>query len=85
VGTLPRLWASGLSLTVRSGGLTVAPRSALTDELRDYIRTHKAAILTELDRMCSACASNDPKQCTRRTGSQDWSSCWAKSYPDLPS
>ena len=78
MSALPRLWSAGLALKVRSNGLAVTPKSALTDELREYIRAHKGEILTELAGMCSACAANNPGQCTRRTSAHDWSSCWAR-------
>ena len=44
-----RLRAVGLRLEARGDTLVVEPRSALTDELRAFIRENKPAILTELE------------------------------------
>jgi hypothetical protein len=45
---IARLSALGLRLTREGDGIRVAPRSALTDEARDLIRSHKAELLAAL-------------------------------------
>jgi hypothetical protein len=40
----------GLTIDAKDGNLIVSPRDRITDEIRAYIRQHKAAILEELRR-----------------------------------
>jgi hypothetical protein len=48
MAAVARLHAAGLRLAVRGDTLLVEPRSALNDELRQFIRQNKPAILREL-------------------------------------
>ncbi len=47
---LQRLQDLGLRLQVSDGRIVARPRSALTDETRNLIRTHKTELLAELER-----------------------------------
>lgn len=50
MSALLKIQQAGFELSIeRSGKLGVVPASKLTDELRKYIRSHKAEILTELE------------------------------------
>lgn len=48
MSALAQLRDRGLHLSAKDGALTVRPREALTDDLRQVIRTNKDAILRDL-------------------------------------
>jgi hypothetical protein len=47
--TIEQLHHHGLNIEAKDGSLIVSPRDRITDEIREYIRQHKAAILAELE------------------------------------
>jgi hypothetical protein len=48
MNAVARLWAAGLKVTANGDALVVAPRWALTEELRELIKRNKQELLREL-------------------------------------
>lgn len=69
VPILDTLRAAGLRIEVNGEHLVVAPKSAITPELRRIIRDNKPVILNALAddrRHCATCANLDGKRCGAR-------------------
>jgi hypothetical protein len=57
---LQRIKRAGFEISLSGDSFTVCPASSLTTEQRDFLKTHKAEIIRELEASNAAATASDP-------------------------